>query len=113
MTTAMDALPGDVRLQFTLRALYERLFSANEYQRIPVLSLLFAPALWVWLAAFVGVGAASRGDRRTLALAALPAGCFLPLMLGACVLIRYAYPFVACVPLLLGCALTRMKGENR
>lgn len=96
-----------------LRALYERLFSANEYQRIPVLSLLFAPALWVWLAAFVGVGAASRGDRRTLALAALPAGCFLPLMLGACVLIRYAYPFVACVPLLLGCALTRRKGENR
>ena len=47
-----------------LRALYERLFSANEYQRIPVLSLLFAPALWVWLAALVGVGAASRGDRR-------------------------------------------------
>ena len=24
MTTAMDALPGDVRLQFTLRALYEQ-----------------------------------------------------------------------------------------
>ena len=41
-----------------LRALYESLFSANEYQRIPVLSLLFAPALWVWLAALVGVGAA-------------------------------------------------------
>lgn len=54
-----------------LRALYESLFSANEYQRIPVLSLLFAPALWVWLAALVGVGAASRRDRRTLALLAL------------------------------------------
>ena len=96
-----------------LRALYESLFSANEYQRIPVLSLLFAPALWVWLAALVGVGAASRRDRRTLALLALPVGCFLPLLLGACVLIRYAYPLVACVPLVLGCALARERREAR
>ena len=94
-----------------LRALYERLFSANEYQRIPVLSLLFAPALWVWLAAFAGAGAACRRDRRTLALLALPVGCFLPLLLGACVLIRYVYPFVACVPLVLGCALARGKSD--
>ena len=29
------------------------------------------------------------------------------------VMIFMPYPFVACVPLLLGCALTRRKGENR
>ena len=76
-----------------------------------MLSLLFAPALWVWLAAFAGAGAACRRDRRTLALLALPVGCFLPLLLGACVLIRYVYPFVACVPLVLGCALARGKSD--
>ena len=32
-------------------------FSANEYQAVPVLSLLFAPALWVWLTAFVAAAA--------------------------------------------------------
>ena len=70
----------------------------------------------MWLAALVGVGAASRRDRRTLALLALlalPVGCFLPLLLGACVLIRYAYPLVACVPLVLGCALARERREAR
>ena len=49
----------------------------------------------------------------TLALLALPVGCFLPLLLGACVLIRYAYPLVACVPLVLGCALARERREAR
>ena len=92
-----------------LRALYERLFSGNEYQRIPVLSLLFAPSLWIWLAAFAAAAAIWQRDRRTLAAIMLLMGCFLPLLFGACVLIRYAYPFVACVPLLLGFALA----ENR
>ena len=50
---------------------------------------------------------------RLLALLALPVGCFLPLLLGACVLIRYAYPLVACVPLVLGCALARERREAR
>lgn len=94
-----------------LRAELERLFSANEYQAVPVLSLLFAPALWVWLTAFVAAAALCGRDRRTLALTALAAGCFLPMLFGACVLIRYAYPLVAAMPLVLGCALAQRRED--
>lgn len=92
-----------------LRKWYERLFTANDYQRLPVLSLLFAPALWVWLAGFLVAAALIGRDRCTLGMLAMVIGCFLPLLCGACVLIRYAYPFVACVPLMLGSALAHQR----
>ena len=83
----------------SLEKLYTALLAGNEYQRFPVLSLLFAPATWLWLCAGTLATALWRRDRRTCLMIALVAGSFLPLLFGACVLIRYAYPFVSCMPL--------------
>lgn len=92
-----------------LERLYERLFSENEYQRIPALSLLFAPSLYLWLCAFLLAAACYRRDRRSCLLIALVSGSFLPLLFGACVLIRYTYPFVVCLPLIVGSLLEHMQ----
>ena len=84
-----------------LESLLERLFSANEYQRAPILSLLFAPALYGWFT-FFSLCRAIEQHRRDLALLSGFLLCYMvPLWFGACVLIRYAYPMVVCAPLLL------------
>lgn len=92
-----------------LQALYDRLFAGNAYLRAPIVSVIFSPALWLWLCAFVFTCACHRRDRRTRLVIALVAGSFLMLLMGACVLIRYAYPFVVCMPLLVGSLLKEMQ----
>ena len=84
-----------------LEALYERLFSANEYQRLPVISLLFAPSLYLWLTAFSLARAWYARLRGRLLISAFLLCYFLPFFLGACALIRYVYPLICCMPLLL------------
>lgn len=92
--THQSLLPG-------LEALLERLFSNNEYQRAPIVSLLFAPALYMWFTLFTLLRAIC-ARRRDLTVAAGFLLCYhLPLWFGACVLIRYAYPMAVCMPLLL------------
>ncbi len=92
--THVSLLPG-------LESLLERLFSNNEYQRVPVLSLLFAPSLYVWLALFALIRAIRRRHRGLIAVSGFLLCYLLPLWLGACVLIRYVYPLMVCMPLLL------------
>ena len=84
-----------------LETLYENLFSANEYQSLPVLSLLFAPSLYVWLVALLLCVAIVRRRGSTALLCGFLLVYLLPLWFGACVLIRYAYPLIVCLPLLL------------
>lgn len=100
-----DTKPGfgvtHISLFPALETLLERLFSNNEYQRVPVLSLLFAPALYVWLALFSLVRAIRRRHRGLIAASGFLLCYLLPLWFGACVLIRYVYPLVVCMPLLL------------
>lgn len=84
-----------------LEGLYERLFSANEYQKFPVLSILFAPALYIWMLLFGLVGSICRKSRNGQALGWILFAYLLTLLLGPCVLIRYVYPFIVSLPLLL------------
>lgn len=114
LSRSVEWLDLSIQSRFpALEGLYERLFTQNEYQRLPVVSLLFAPSLYLWLYAFLLAAARYRRDRRTTMLLTLVFGSFLPLLFGACVLIRYAYPFVACLPLMLGSLLSEKEQERR
>ncbi len=85
-----------------LEALYERLFSANEYQRVPVLSLLLCPALYTWLLAFALCVSLHRRDRAAGAAGCMLGAYLLTLFLGPCVLVRYVYFLMAALPVLFG-----------
>ncbi|MCR4708528.1 MAG: DUF6020 family protein [Clostridiales bacterium] len=84
-----------------LRVLTERICRRNEYQKIPVLSLLFSPALPFWGLLFACVLLSARGECR-LSVAALGA-LFLwaGYLLGPCALPRYALPLFCLAPPLL------------
>lgn len=83
-----------------LRAFMERIISDNEYQNIPVLRILFAPAFYWWLLCLYMAAAIYRRQYRLLLPAVFLVGYYLTLLLSPAVLIRYMYPFVVTVPVL-------------
>lgn len=84
-----------------LEEFMENAFSANNYQNWPILSLLFSPAFYVWL--FLLAYLAVRGNEKYI----LSFFIFylLTILLGPCCLIRYVYPFVVIVPVMLAVLL--------
>lgn len=89
-----------------LKHILLKLFVDNKYQNLPVLSLLFSPAMYVWmlLLCTVVIGKAKRKEYALIS-------CFLvgivaTLFVGPCVQIRYVYPLMVCCPLLLCMALS-------
>lgn len=80
--------------------LYERLLSANDYQKIPLYGALFRLALFFWLNLLGITYAIERRVERAVAPLALLLSLMLTLLLGPCVLARYAFPYIVCVPVL-------------
>lgn len=85
-----------------LETLYERLFSANEYQSLPVVSQIFSLAAYTWFLCFLMAGAACARRKDILlcgaALLLLEAG----LLLGPCAIVRYQLPLMMGGPVLFG-----------
>ena len=85
-----------------MAGMYEDLLHFNGYQKLPVLNLLFAPAMWIWLNLFI-LMTAMYGKRRDVLLPALLLlGVTATILMGPCVLMRYAYPVMLSVPALAG-----------
>ena len=88
------------KMPVLFRAL-EELFSNNSYQKIPLVSLLFSPAFYFWLQLFCLFVFLSRKRYDYIALSSLIIAYYTTLLLGPCVLIRYAYPLVVTAPVYL------------
>jgi len=84
-----------------LESLYEHLFSANEYQKLPILSLLFSPALYVWITILLTVRTILKQQWAILAVCCFSLCYSFTLLLGPCVLVRYCYFLFVCTPLSL------------
>ena len=93
-----------------LRSLLEKIVSDNQYQRIPVLRIIFAPAFYWWMLCIYMAVAVYR--RKYIML--LPV-CFLGAYYLTLLLLRYMYPFVVTVPAICCCMsrdLTKKDSEN-
>ena len=84
-----------------LENLYEALFSSNLYQCIPVLAVLLSPAFYFWIVIYSFFYMLQNKLRLCAMPAILVASLLLTVLAGPCVLIRYAFPYIVCVPLLL------------
>lgn len=95
-----------------LEYLLEKLFSDNKYLKAPILSVLFAPAFWEWM--LVGYTVIVLYKRRydMLIPVLFLIGYQLTLLLGPVCLIRYVYPVVICVPILLIKVWQSLKGDK-
>ena len=89
----------------SLEALYERAFTYNYYQKVPLLSLVFAPALYIWLFAFFY----TEMKRTHRFLFIFHWFLLFTVLMGPCCLVRYAYPFILVVPIMLGVIISERK----
>ena len=91
---------GTLEQQPVLRRLHsflQGIAHSSRHERIPMLALLFRPSMYVYalllLAFMIRVRRAGSG------LVLLPIwGIILSYVFSACILVRYAYSFMACVP---------------
>lgn len=87
-----------------LEDFYERMFSANEYQNLPIVSVLFAPAFYTWILLFALFYMMQERKKKMLLPVLLQFLLILTMLLGPCVLVRYIYPYLICVPVVLAVA---------
>ncbi len=98
-----------------LRSLLEKIVSNNQYQRIPVLRIIFAPAFYWWMLCIYMAVAVYRRKYIMLLPVCFLGAYYLTLLLSPAVLIRYMYPFVVTVPAICCCMsrdLTKRDSEN-
>lgn len=90
-----------------VKAICEELFTANSYQKLPVLWSLLHPAFFTWLLCFIMVCAMCWRRKEILLPAGVMASYLLTLFLGPCALIRYSYYLMLVLPVLLGVLTVR------
>lgn len=98
-----------------LRAFMEKMISDNAYRKIPVVRILFAPALYWWLLYFYIVAALYKKRYREILPVVFPVAYYLTLLLSPAVLVRYMYPIMATIPVILPCIMMEKpttKSEN-
>ena len=95
-----------------LRVLMEKIVSDNEYENWPVVKFLFAPALYWWLLYLYIIVVLYKRRYREALPAVFPVVYYLTLLLSPTVLIRYMYPLVVTIPVILSCLSTEKKEEN-
>lgn len=91
-----------------LEDLYEKLFSANQYQKILPLAVLCSPALYFWVIILLVFYAIDLKKQCWTQIAFL-VGLILTILAGPCALIRYALPYIVCIPVL---SVVVFKNEN-
>lgn len=79
----------------------EKLISKNDYQKIPLLPILLSPALYLWILAITTPVFLKQRRWGNLLIAGFFWLLLFTLLLGPCVLVRYAYPFMIISPVLV------------
>lgn len=78
---------------------YSGVINANNYQNLPILSLLFKPAFYTWIMVLCMMSVCYLKETNKIVLFLYPFIYFLTLLLGPVVNFRYIYPIVAVIPL--------------
>lgn len=81
-----------------LEDLYQYLFCENHYQEIPLGALLFSLAFYFWLILLGTIYAWQHNMKQAVTPLALLLPFLLTLYAGPCALVRYAFPYILCVP---------------
>lgn len=95
-----------------LRKVMEKIVSDNVYQRLPVVRMLFAPALYWWLLCMYMAAAVYRRRYEALLPVLFLVVYYLTLLLSPTVLVRYMYPFMVTVPAICCCLYGDLTGND-
>lgn len=95
-----------------LEDFYERLFSANEYENYFFLRILCSPATYFWLVLLLCFYAIDL-KRFCPVQFGFIFGLILTVLAGPCSLIRYAFPYILCVPALAAAVISEKDANEQ
>lgn len=96
-----------------LESLYEWLFIENNYQKIPIISLMFSPALYIWITIFYFAYSVYKKKKDSVLISTFFIGLLVTLLVGPTCLPRYIYPYVLCIPVLICDLFIKNKEKNK
>ena len=80
----------------------ESIVSDNSFEKIPVIRLIFSPALYFWLLMLYAYRCLISRNKRAILPALFLMVYFLTLMMSPAILVRYMLPYMLVSPILLG-----------
>ena len=86
------------------------MFTENKVLRIPVINIIFKPALYFYLTLIALVYSIIKRKTEHVLTLILVSLYMATLLLGPCVLVRYIYPMIAILPLTIS---TFLKNANK
>ncbi|MCR5557535.1 MAG: DUF6020 family protein [Butyrivibrio sp.] len=92
-----------------LEWLYEKLYTDNYFKYVPVLNILCSPAFYSWIVLLLFAFSVIEGDFCSLAAFVFILAYIATLLLGPCALVRYALPYMLCVPVYGALVIKRLK----
>ena len=93
----------------------ERLFSYNDYQKIPIIRVIFAPALYFWIVFIIAIYAFGEKMKSVVLSTTFLLMYHFTIMCGPCCLVRYLYPLIITMPFIVGIYLAekeKMRERN-
>ncbi|MDE5931417.1 MAG: hypothetical protein K2H40_02900 [Lachnospiraceae bacterium] len=94
-----------------LRVFMERIVSDNEYQKMPIVSVIYAPAFYWWMLCAYIAFFLYRKEYRMLMPVLFLVVYYFTLLLSPTVLVRYMYPFILSSPMML-CLVSAKRRNN-
>lgn len=101
----------DSKLPF-LYSYYEAIVSDNSFMQVGLLKILFSPALYVWLLLAAFLVSMYRRNQCFIVLTSIPLLYWLTTLLGPCTLVRYIYPVITLLPLMICILFGELKKEG-
>jgi len=95
-----------------VRRFFEQVINENGFFKWPVLNLLFRPAFYFWLLIFTVFEALRKKKRKGWLLLTYPMFYMATLFFGPLVYLRYMYPIILSLPVLMSVIIFEKTGEK-
>lgn len=95
-----------------LENIYEKLFSFNKYQDIPIISIIFSLSIYIWIILLLFMYSIKNKQKNVYFVYSFIFLLLLTILAGPCALIRYALPYIVCVPIFLTISNINKKENN-
>lgn len=96
-----------------LKKCYQQLFCENKYMEIPILYVLFQPAIYFYITLANLLYSIYKKDKNKLVISVFLFIYFASCFMAHCAIVRYIYPIIVNVPIMAYIAINKeQKGEN-
>ena len=95
-----------------LKQFYKDMLCKNYYQNIPVINLIFQPAMYFYIVFAFLLFSIYKKNKTNICIAIVIFLFFASCYMANCSIVRYIYPVIVCTPVILALSKNNKKGES-